>query len=33
MISDLQTDIENEQKEIEKNQDDYFGDNDVEVCL
>jgi len=33
MISDLQTDIENEQKEIEKNQDDYFGDNDVEVHL
>ena len=33
MISDLQTDIENEQKEIEKNQDDYFGDNDVEVHI
>ena len=31
MICDLPTDVENEQKEVEKNLDDYFGDSDVEV--
>ena len=33
MVDDLQTDLEKEQKEIQKNQDDYWGNNDVEVCL
>lgn len=26
-------DIEREYKEVEKNQDDYWGTKDVEVCL